>query len=95
SISISLIEENNNKDSSDKNNPPRSDLSTDNITNMIKKILSDIEDKSEKSLLCNNKYRKRYYDNISPVFLTNRKVSKIKKYSKGSKSHYSIIDLGG
>ncbi|CAG8623438.1 3619_t:CDS:2, partial [Scutellospora calospora] len=40
-ISILLIKENNNKANPTKNNTPRSDLSIDKITNMIKKILLD------------------------------------------------------
>ena len=43
-MSIPLIEENSNKDSSGKNDPHKSDLSMEEITNMINKILSGTQD---------------------------------------------------
>ena len=67
-MSIPLIEENSNKDSSGKNDPHKSDLSMEEITNMIKKILSDVEDNqsgssdSHKSQHCSHQKKKRYGD---------------------------------
>jgi len=43
-MSIPLIDEDFNKASSTKNNSPKTDLSLEEITNIIKKSLSDIED---------------------------------------------------
>ncbi|CAG8489904.1 22584_t:CDS:2 [Racocetra persica] len=47
-MSIPLTHEDFNKASSSKNNPHKSDLSIEEITNMIKKILSDVEDNKDK-----------------------------------------------
>jgi hypothetical protein len=67
-MSIPLIEENSNKDSSGKNDPHKSDLSMDEITNMVKKLSLRSED---------NKYQKKQHGifrNIPPVSPTHRKV---------------------
>ena len=43
--SIPLIKEDSNKASSVKNDPHKSDLSKEEITNMVKKILSGVQDR--------------------------------------------------
>ncbi|CAG8556128.1 275_t:CDS:1, partial [Paraglomus occultum] len=72
-MSIPLIDEDFNKASSSINSSLKSDLSIEEITNMIKILSLRSED---------NKQRKRHYDNIPPISPAHRRVSKIKKYPK-------------
>ena len=51
-MSIPLIKKDSNEASSTKNDPHKSDLSKEEITNMVKKILSGVQD---------NKYEKTHY----------------------------------
>src|SRR5439155_3457493 len=81
-------------------------LAQEEVMNIINKILLNIEDRLEESLLCNNK--QRIFRNIPPTppapptprrlnddVPKNSRASKNKKYPKvGSKSHCSAIDLG-
>ncbi|CAG8554499.1 3021_t:CDS:1 [Cetraspora pellucida] len=70
-MSIPLIDEDFNKAGSSKNNPHKSDLSMEEITNIIKKILSDVEDnqsgssdshKSQHCRISSHQKKKRYRD---------------------------------
>nr|CAG8637708.1 15071_t:CDS:1 [Entrophospora candida] len=70
-MSIPLIDEDFNKASSSKNSSLESDLSIEEITNMIKILSLRSED---------NKQQKRHHDNIPLVSPAHRRVSKIKKY---------------
>src|SRR6185369_10582004 len=72
-MSIPLTDEDFNKASSSKNSSLNSDLSIEEITNMIKNLSLRSED---------NKQRKRHHDNIPFVSPAHRRVSKIKKYPK-------------
>ncbi|CAJ0924801.1 3420_t:CDS:2 [Entrophospora sp. SA101] len=86
-MSIPLTDEDFNKANSTKNNSPESDITLDELVDMFKKLSLRSKD---------NKQRKRYHSNISPVSPTpgrlnddvskNSGASKIKKYPK--------VDLG-
>ncbi|CAG8853644.1 29412_t:CDS:1, partial [Gigaspora margarita] len=52
-MSIPLIDEDFNKASSMKNDPHKSDLLLEELTNMIKKSLSDIQDNKHHRIFCN------------------------------------------
>src|SRR4051812_31745484 len=92
-MSIRLIDEDFNKASSGKNDLPKSDLSTEEITNMIKKILSNVED---------NKHRKKrhgIFHNIPPAPPLPRRLDddfgkEIKRATRNLKNKvkYSIIE---
>jgi len=95
-MSIPLIEENSNKDSSGKNDPHKSDLSKEEITNMINKILSGIQDRGRDPLLCNNKHQKSHHGifrNMPPVppmpRRLNDNISKNSGSSKKNRVNYS------
>ncbi|CAJ0645868.1 8194_t:CDS:2, partial [Entrophospora sp. SA101] len=82
-MSIPLTDEDFNKANSTKNNSPESDITLDELVDMFKKLSLRSKD---------NKQRKRYHSNISPVSPTpgrlnddvskNSGASKIKKYPK-------------
>ncbi|CAG8644112.1 9617_t:CDS:1, partial [Diversispora eburnea] len=78
------------KTSSGKNNSPKSDLSIEEITNIIKKLLSNAK---------NNKHQKSYHEifhNITPVPPPSRRLNdNVPKNSRASKNKkYPKVDLG-
>ncbi|CAG8446544.1 10836_t:CDS:1 [Acaulospora colombiana] len=98
-MSIPLIDGDFNKASSTKNNLSKSTeskpgLAQEEVINIINKILSNIEDRLEGSLFCNNKHRKRHHGifcNIPTVSPTPRRSNDDvpKNKSKKNKVKYS------
>ncbi|CAG8578221.1 1619_t:CDS:1 [Diversispora eburnea] len=87
------------KVSSSKNNLSKSTeskpgLAQEGVMNIINKILLNIEDRFEESLLCNNK--QRIFHNIPPVPPPSRRLNDdVPKNSRASKNKkYPKVDLG-
>src|SRR5438128_520702 len=75
-MSILLIDEDFNKANSTKNNSPKTNLSLEEIMNIIKKSFSDIED---------NKHQKRHHKifyNISTISLTLKRLNNFNQENK-------------